>query len=212
MATKTKYFRVFAVRMAIIVLAIAVITTGCARKPHTLTITDLQGVNRPYYQEDEAIAIRLGWDYSRDAGKVFECSFADTFSGDVVWKGIATAPEVEFGQKIVPLEWSPPMPVAGIKVKGGDYISSCNFGNVTVLSVPVSVRTPFSMIVTDLKGDIRPYFAAEEAMMLGVNWDPKHDADKIVECSVLNSFSGEQIWRGVAKTSPVAVSIAPVNK
>jgi hypothetical protein len=137
---------------------------------------------------------------------VFECSFADKFSGEVVWKGIATAPEVEFGQKIVPLDWSPPMPAAGIKAKGGEYISSCNFGNETVLSVPVSVRAPFSMIVTDLKGDIRPYFSADEAMMLRVNWDTKHDAEKKVECTILNSFSGEQIWRGAAKTPPGAAS------
>lgn len=184
-------------------LAFAAISSGCARTPQTLAITDLQGITRPYYQEDEAMTIQLGWDFSRDAGKVFECSFANAFTGEVVWKGVATAPEVESGQKIVRLDWSPPMPAAGIKAKGGEYVSSCNFGNETVVSAPVSVRTPFSVMVTDMKGEVRPYFAVDEAMMLRVNWDTRYDEDKTIDCSILNSFNGEQIWQGEARIPSV---------
>lgn len=193
-------------RLIIALLLMTAISTGCTRSPQTLTITDLQGVSRPYYQENEAMVLKLGWDYSRDAGKVFTCSFADTFSGEVVWRGITTAPEVAFGQKIVLLDWSPPLPEGGIKAKGGEYITSCNFGNESVLSLPVSVRKPFTIRVTDLKGDVRPYFAADEAVMLWVSWDIKHDAEKTVGCFISNSISGEQIWHGAAKTPLVASS------
>lgn len=186
------------------VLIFAAFSTGCARIPQTLEVTNLQGVNRPYYQEGEAMALRLGWDYFHDADKIIECSFADSFSGEMVWKGTATVPAIAYGKKLVSLDWSPPMEDGGIKAKGGEYIAFCNIGNENVLSVPVSVRTPFAMRVTDIKGDVRPYFSADEAIMLWVNWDTKHDAEKRVECSISNTFSGEQVWHGVAKTPLVA--------
>lgn len=181
-------------------LVVALLATGCARTPHSLMVTDVQGVPKPVFQENEAMVMQLGWDLSRDEGKVFECSFADAFSGDVVWKGTATAPKVESGQKFAPLAWIPPQPEAGLKVKGGEYYSSCNFGNEASLSVPVTVHTPFVVEVTDFHGVKKPYFANDEAMMLQLRWDLKRDAGKTVQCSIANTYDGAVIWQGVAST------------
>lgn len=187
-------------KIAFYFLISALLATGCARTPYSLAVTDVQGVSKPVYQENEAMVLRLGWDLSRDEGKVFECSFADTFSGNVVWKGVATAPKVESGQKFAQLTWIPPQPVTGIKVKGGEYFSSCNFGNEVSLSVPVSVRTPFMVEVTDLNGARKPYFANDEAMRLQLRWDLKRDAGKTVRCAIVNTYDGTVIWQGEATT------------
>lgn len=186
-------------KIFMVVMVMVTLATGCARTPQTLSVTDLQGNYRPYYEEDEAIDIRLGWDYSRDAGKVFECLFANAFTGEVAWKGVAIAPEVEFGQKVARLDWSPPKPETGIRVKGGNYMCTCSFGNENAISIPVSVRAPFNVTTTDLEGNGRAYFANDEAIMLRVSWDEKYDADGSVECILLNSFNGETLWQGKTK-------------
>jgi hypothetical protein len=186
---------------------------GCARTPYSMAVTDVQGVVKSVYQEGEAMSFLVGWDLSRDEGKVFECSFVNAFSGDVVWKGTAIAPKADPGQKFAQLAWSPPLPDSGIKVNGGEYHSSCNFGNEKSISVPVSVCTPFAAEMTDLNGINKPYFANDEAMKLQIYWDLKHDAGKMVHCSIVNTYDGTVIWQGVATTPAVEThqNMANVN-
>lgn len=174
--------------------------TACAKAPYTLALTDMQGVSKGLFQEGEAIDLKIGWDLSRDEGKTFDCSFADSFNGEPLWRGTAIAPKALPGQQLAQIGWVPPYPVSGITPRGGDYVANCNFGNETMLSATASVRRPFAFSVIDMVGNPKTYFGNEEPFKLYVVWDLKYDAGKLIDCRIVNTQNGASIWQGTAVT------------
>ncbi len=63
-------------------------------------------------------------------------------------------------------------------------------------------RAPFEVRVTDFRGGSRPAFYEGEALKMNVQWD-KEDRDSTVSCQVVDTYTGETKWRGLAMVPTV---------
>jgi len=125
-----------------IIILVALALTACAtttmRSPYMMKVTDLSGNARPYYIEGEALSLHVWWDANLDTGKPIDCSFSNSFSGEIIWRGVLIIPESKAGQ-IVTTIWHPAFPDTGLKLDAGSYIAVCNFNNDSKASVKLNV-------------------------------------------------------------------------
>ena len=73
--------------------------------------------------------------------------------------------------------------------------------SVVALMGLAACRAPFQVRVTDFRGGARAYFYEGEALKMNVHWD-KEDGDRDVSCQVVDTFTGETEWKGLA-TVPI---------
>jgi len=123
----------------LVVLLISVVS-GCAtvRAPYQMAVTDWSGNARPYYVEGEALNLHVYWDAKQDTGKPVDCAVSNSFSGEVVWRGILIIPEAKPGQ-LLTVVWNPPFPETGLKLRAGSYLAVCSFNNEAKASISLNV-------------------------------------------------------------------------
>jgi len=134
--------------IGIFVLSLTSCATVNERSPYMMKVTDWSGNARPYYMAGEALNLHVWWDANYDTGKAVDCSFSNSFSGEVLWRGVLIIPESKPGQIVSNTVWNPAFPSSGLKFDAGSYISVCNFDNsqkasiaFTVVDVPSSSKT-----------------------------------------------------------------------
>lgn len=103
-----------------------------------MAVSDWSGNIRPYYIEGEALNLSVWWDAHQDVGKPIDCSFSNSFSGAIVWRGVFIVPDARPGQ-LVATVWNPPFPQEGIKLTAGSYVSACHFNNEAKASIGLNI-------------------------------------------------------------------------
>lgn len=125
----------------LVIFVLAFVVAGCAatRSPYMMKVTDWSGNSKPYYVAGEALNLHVWWDSNLDTGKPVDCSFSNSFNGEVVWRGVLVIPESKPGQLVTNTSWTPAFPQTGLKLNAGSYIAVCNFNNEAKASVALNV-------------------------------------------------------------------------
>jgi len=116
-----------------------VVSCATVRSPYSMKVTDWSGNARPYYIAGEALNLHVWWDAKQDTGKPIDCSFSNSFSGEIIWRGTLIIPDAKPGQLVTNTVWNPAFPSSGLKLEAGSYISVCNFNNEAKASVALNV-------------------------------------------------------------------------
>jgi hypothetical protein len=104
-----------------------------------MKVTDWSGNAKPYYVAGESLNLHVWWDANLDTGKPIDCSFSNSFNGEIVWRGVMIVPESKPGQLISSIAWNPAFPETGLKLDAGSYIAVCNFNNEAKASIGLNV-------------------------------------------------------------------------
>lgn len=123
----------------IMLLLPIILLSACAtRAPYQMAVSDWSGNQRPYYLAGEALNLHVFWDANHDVGKQIDCAVSNSFSAELIWRGILIVPNATPGSYVT-ANWTPPFPDEGIKFDQGSYIATCNFNDEARASVPVSI-------------------------------------------------------------------------
>lgn len=125
----------------LVLLLVLSVVSGCAsiRSPYMMKVTDWSGNIRPYYIEGESLNLHVWWDSNLDTGKPIDCSFSNSFNGEIIWRGVLIIPETKPGQLVTNIAWNPVFPETGLKLDAGSYIAVCNFNNEAKASVGLNI-------------------------------------------------------------------------
>lgn len=123
----------------IILVACTIVACATKRSPYMMKVTDWSGNARPYYISGESLNLHVWWDANLDTGKPIDCSFSNSFSGEIIWRGVLIVPESKPGQLVTNAVWNPTFPETGLKLDAGSYIAVCNFNNESKASIGLNV-------------------------------------------------------------------------